>query len=178
MRKLRAHYQWLQIAFAVAWIGVLSLYWIRIKMRDISISFGSRTSTAISAVGGLRDIHLRRCHHRDSLGGAVHLSRNNRQPQSAKALAGAVSDRDCGCSFPKQRNFPQRTTAFASGCIPDLVVAVACGCRYERSGTSRGNCSRNIAISLIDLQSEQRRNVANRALASILTSQVVRVGAP
>jgi hypothetical protein len=32
MRKLRAHYQWLQIAFAVAWIGVLSLYWIRIKM--------------------------------------------------------------------------------------------------------------------------------------------------
>jgi len=131
--------------------------------RGISISFGSRTSTAISAVGGLRDIHLRRCHHRDSLGGAVHLSRNNRQPQSAKALAGAVADRDCGCSFLKQRNFPQRTTAFASGCIPDLVVAVACGCRYERSGTSRGNCSRNIAISLIDLQSEQRRNVANRA---------------
>ena len=32
MRKLRAHYRWLQIAFAVAWIGVLSLYWIRIKM--------------------------------------------------------------------------------------------------------------------------------------------------
>jgi hypothetical protein len=93
--------------------------------RDISISFGSRTSTAISAVGGLRGIHLRRCHHRDSLGGAVHLSRNNGQPQSAKALAGAVSDRDCGCSFPKQRNFPQRTSAFASGCVPDLVVAVA-----------------------------------------------------
>ncbi|HEV2402503.1 MAG TPA: hypothetical protein VGS27_36575 [Candidatus Sulfotelmatobacter sp.] len=32
MRKLRAHYQWLQVAFAVAWTGVLSLYWIRIKM--------------------------------------------------------------------------------------------------------------------------------------------------
>ena len=32
MRKLWAHYQWLQIAFAVVWTGVLSLYWIRIKM--------------------------------------------------------------------------------------------------------------------------------------------------
>lgn len=32
MRRLRRHFHWLQIAFAVAWIGVLSMYWIRIKM--------------------------------------------------------------------------------------------------------------------------------------------------
>ena len=72
----------------------------------ISISSGDWTRTAISAVGGLRDIRLRRCHHSDSLGGAMHLSRNYGQPQSAKALARAVSDLDSGCSFPQQRNFP------------------------------------------------------------------------
>lgn len=32
MQRLRPHFQWLQIAFAVAWIGALSMYWIRIKM--------------------------------------------------------------------------------------------------------------------------------------------------
>jgi hypothetical protein len=32
MRRLRPHYHWLQIAFAVAWIGALSVYWIQIKM--------------------------------------------------------------------------------------------------------------------------------------------------
>ena len=32
MRNLRKHYQWLRIAFALAWTGALSQYWIRIKM--------------------------------------------------------------------------------------------------------------------------------------------------
>jgi hypothetical protein len=32
IRRLRPHYQWLQTAFAVAWTGALSMYWIRIKM--------------------------------------------------------------------------------------------------------------------------------------------------
>ena len=32
MRGLRPHYHSLQIAFAVAWIGLLSTYWIQIKM--------------------------------------------------------------------------------------------------------------------------------------------------
>jgi hypothetical protein len=32
MRRLLPHYHWLQTAFAFAWTGVLSMYWIRIKM--------------------------------------------------------------------------------------------------------------------------------------------------
>jgi hypothetical protein len=32
MLSLRPHYQWLQIVFALAWIGALSVYWIHIKM--------------------------------------------------------------------------------------------------------------------------------------------------
>ena len=38
MRGLRLHYHSLQIMFAVAWIGLLSTYWIRIKM---SVAFQS-----------------------------------------------------------------------------------------------------------------------------------------
>lgn len=91
----------------------------------ISISFGDWTRTAISAVSGLRDVHLRGCHHRDSLGGTLHLSHNNRQPQSAKTLAGPLSDLDSGFSFPEHGNFPQGSAVFPSGYIPDLVVAIA-----------------------------------------------------
>ena len=74
--------------------------------RRISISFGDWNTRAISAVGGLRDIRLRRCHHNNSLDRAMHLSCNNGQPQSAEALSGAVSDCDSGSSFHQQRNFP------------------------------------------------------------------------
>jgi len=38
MRRLRPHYQWPQPAFALVWSGVLSMYWIRIKM---SVAFQS-----------------------------------------------------------------------------------------------------------------------------------------
>lgn len=74
--------------------------------RDIPISFGGWARTAISAIGGLRGVHLCYCHHCNSLGGAMHLSRNNREPQFATALAGTVSDLGGGCAFAQQRNFP------------------------------------------------------------------------
>lgn len=38
MRRLLPHDRWLQTAFAFAWTGVLSIYWIRVKM---SVAFQS-----------------------------------------------------------------------------------------------------------------------------------------
>jgi hypothetical protein len=93
--------------------------------RGLSISFGDWTRTTISVVGRLCSVHLRRCHHRNSLGGTMSLSRDNGKPQSPKAPARSVSDLGCGCSFPQQRTFSQRTTALAFGHISDLLVAVA-----------------------------------------------------
>ena len=178
MRKLRAHYQWLQIAFAVAWIGVLSLYWIRIKM---GATFQSLLAAGLAqpfppSVVYVTFIYVFAITAILWAGLCIYLAIT--ASLNLRRLLRGLCPIAIVVVPSLSSGIPQRTTAFASGCIPDLVVAVACGCRYERSGTSRGNCSRNIAISLIDLQSEQRRNVANRALASILTSQVVRVGAP
>lgn len=93
--------------------------------RGISISSGARTQATLSAITRLRGVHLRRCNHCDSFRGAVPLSRDNGQPQPPKAPARAVSDLDCGCSFPCGGIFPPTTAAFAFGRIPDLVVAVA-----------------------------------------------------
>ena len=53
------------------------------------------------------------------------LSRDNGQHQSPKAHSRAMADLGWGCSYPHQRNFPQRTATFPVGHIPDFVVAVA-----------------------------------------------------
>jgi hypothetical protein len=31
-KRLRLHSHWSEVAFAIAWVGALSIYWIRIKM--------------------------------------------------------------------------------------------------------------------------------------------------
>ena len=117
--------------------------------RGIPISFGDRHRTAIFDVRNVRDVHLRHCRNRNSLGGALPVSRNNGQPQPAKALAGAVSHLDCGCSFRQQRNFPQRAEAFARRCISGRVVTVAfCFVAVDTSAAVRGE-----GISVLTLSS-------------------------
>ena len=136
---LRLHSVWPEVAFAVAWLGALSIYWIHIK-DECAVSGSSEVGNRarLSGLIALRSRNLHRRHCCDSLGGTRHLSRHNSEPQAKKTPAWAVAHLACDCPISLRRNVPQGTSPPNCRGVHDNMVAIVVGfVVVDASGSAR-----------------------------------------
>jgi hypothetical protein len=142
-QHLRLHSHWVAAAFAVAWIGAISVYWIHIKMNvrfPSLLTIGTWTTFSGIVDQCLVDLCLfdlclfdlclfdLGCYSRcDGLGRTRYLFCGNRGPEAEGILATTFGHLFRGRAFRCGWNFPQRTAPSAGSALHDNLGAIVLG---------------------------------------------------